>query len=138
MLAGFVANDYEEAIYFNVSIDGEGKSLSGENRYEIRFEKGGQPEVKAFWSVTMYDSRYNLVANPINRFSLGGRAGMKTADDGSLTIYVQKDSPGADKESNWLPAPEGQFFLIMRTYLPGEALVKRTWQLPAVKRMDKK
>jgi hypothetical protein len=136
MLAGFVANDYEEAIYFNVSIDGGGKPLSGANRYEIRFEKGGQPEVKAFWSVTMYDANYNLVANPINRYSLGDRVGMKTAEDGSLTIYVQKDSPGPDKEANWLPAPEGRFFLIMRTYLPGETLVKRTWQPPAVTLVD--
>ena len=70
MLAGFVANDPIEATYLNVSVDGEGKPLSGSNRYVIRFEKGGEPKVKAFWSVTMYNLKYNLVANPINRYSL--------------------------------------------------------------------
>ena len=115
MLAGFVANDPVEALYINASLDGKGKPLSGENRYEIRFPKGGLPKVKAFWSVTMYNPQYNLVANPINRYSLGDRSGMKANDDGSVTIYVQKGSPGPDKESNWLPAPEGKFFLIMRT-----------------------
>ena len=77
MLAGFVANDPIEATYLNVSLDGEGKPLSGDNRYVIHFEKGGQPKVKAFWSVTMYNLQYNLVANPINRYSRGDRSGMK-------------------------------------------------------------
>ena len=138
MLAGFVANDPEEAIYLNVSRDGAGKPLSGENNYVIHFDKGGQPKVKAFWSVTMYNPKYNLVANPINRYSLGDRSGMKEDKDGSLTIYVQKDSPGAEKEANWLPAPEGQFFLILRTYLPAEDLVKQTWQPPSVTLVEKK
>jgi len=82
--------------------------------YVIHFAKDGQPKVKAFWSVTMYNTKYNLVANPINRYSLGDRSGMKTDKDGSLTIYVQKDLPGPDKEANWLPAPEGMFFLRSR------------------------
>ncbi len=132
MLAGFVANDPIEATYLNVSLDGEGKPLSGDNRYVIHFEKGGQPKVKAFWSVTMYNIHYNLVANPINRYSLGDRSGMKSDEDGSLTIYVQKDPPGADKEANWLPAPEGMFFLILRTYLPAEDIVNQTWQPPRI------
>lgn len=138
MLAGFVANDPDEAVYLNVSLDGDRKPLSGQNRYVIHFKKDGQPKVKAFWSITMYNLKYNLVANPINRYSLGDRSGMKTADDGSLTIYVQKDSPGADKEANWLPAPEGNFFLIMRTYLPSEEIVNQTWQPPSVTRVEKK
>ena len=138
MLAGFVANDPEEAIYLNVSLDGEGKPLSGENRYEVHFPKGGLPDVKAFWSVTMYNPKYNLVANPINRYSLGDRSGMKPNPDDSLTIYLQKDSPGSDKEANWLPAPEGVFFLIMRTYLPGKDLVNQTWQPPPVTLVGKK
>jgi hypothetical protein len=138
MLAGFVANDPEEAIYLNVSLDGAGKPLSGDSRYVIRFEKDGQPKVKAFWSVTMYNTKYNLVANPISRYSRGDRSGMKTDKDGSLTIYVQKDSPGGDKEVNWLPAPEGAFFLILRTYLPADDLVNQTWQPPSVTRVDKK
>jgi hypothetical protein len=84
----------------------------------------------------MYNLQYNLVANPINRYSLGDRSGMKTAEDGSLTIYVQNRSPGADKQSNWLPAPEGEFFLFLRTCMPGEALVRQSWQPPPVKRID--
>ena len=72
---------------------------------------------------------------PINRYSLGDRSGMKADEDGSLTIYLQKDSPGADKESNWLPAPEGKFFLILRTYLPAEELVNQTWAPPPLTRV---
>lgn len=135
MLAGFVANDPEEAIYLNVALDEDGKPLSGANRYEIRFQKGGQPKVDAFWSITMYNTKYNLVDNSINRYSLGDRSSMKTAADGSVTIYVQKDSPGPDKEANWLPSPEGPFFLIMRAYLPADDLVKQTWVPPSVKRV---
>ena len=136
MLAGFVANDPIEAIYLNVSQDGDGRPLSGKNSYIVRFEKGGQPDVKAFWSITMYNAQYNLVANPINRYSLGDRNGLKAGEDGSVTIYVQKDAPGAEKEANWLPAPDGMFFLIMRTYLPGPDLVDQTWQPPKISRVD--
>ena len=132
MLAGFVANDPVEATYLNVSVDGDGKPLTGKNRYVIHFDKGGEPKVKAFWSVTMYNLKYNLVANPIDRYSLGDRSGMKPDADGGLTIFVQKDSPGADKEANWLPAPDGQFFLILRTYLPDDGIVNQTWQPPKI------
>ena len=80
----------------------------------------------------MYDLKYNLVANPIDRYSVGDRSGMKPDSDGGLTIYVQKDSPGADKESNWLPAPDGQFFMILRTYLPADDIVNQWWQPPKI------
>jgi hypothetical protein len=136
MLAGFVAKDPVEAIYLNVSVDGEAKPLSGAHRYIIRFYKGGLPQVKAFWSAAMYNNQYNLVANAIDRYSLGDRSGLKAAKDGSITIYVQKASPGAANEANWLPAPGGMFFLIMRTYLPEEDLVNQTWQPPRIKRVD--
>jgi hypothetical protein len=132
MLAGFIANDPVEATYFNVSVDGDGKPLTGANRYVIHFDKGGEPKVKAFWSVTMYNPQYNLVANPIDRYSLGDRSGMRHDADGGLTIYVQKASPGADKQANWLPAPDGQFFMIMRTYLPADDIVNQTWQPPKI------
>ncbi len=132
MLAGFVANDPVEATYFNVSVDRDGKPLAGKNHYVIHFDKGGEPKVKAFWSVTMYNPKYNLVANPIDRYSVGDRTGMKPDADGGLTIYVQKDTPGADRESNWLPAPNGQFFMIMRTYLPAQDIVDQTWQPPKI------
>jgi hypothetical protein len=127
MLAGFVANDPVEATHLNVSVDGDGKPLTGKNRYVIHFDKGGEPKVKAFWSVTMYDLKYKLVANPINRYSIGDRSGMKPDADGGLTR-----TRGADKEANWLPAPEGQFFPILRTYLPADDIVNQTWQPPKI------
>jgi hypothetical protein len=132
MLAGFVANVPVEASYLNVSVDGDGKPLTGKARYVIHFDRGGEPKVRAFWSVTMYNPQYNLVANPIDRYSLGDRSGMKPDADGGLTIFVQKDSPGADRQANWLPAPDGQFFLIMRTYLPADDIVDQTWQPPKI------
>jgi hypothetical protein len=129
---GFIANDPIEATYLNVSIDGNGEPLSGKNRYVIHFAAGAQPKVKAFWSITMYNEKTNLVANPINRYSIGDRSGMRENADGSLTIYLQKESPGADKASNWLPCPEGSFFLFLRAYLPGAEIVNQTWQPPKV------
>ena len=129
---GFNTNDPIEAVYLNCSVDGDGKTLSGANRYVLHFDKGAEPKVKAFWSLTMYNLKYNLVANPINRYSLGDRSGLKRDADGGLTIYLQKDSPGADKESNWLPAPDGPFFLFLRAYLPGDDIVNQTWQPPKI------
>jgi hypothetical protein len=132
MLAGFVANDPVEATYLNVSVDSEGKPLTGKNSYIIHFDKGGEPKVKAFWSITMYNPEYNLVANPIDRYSVGDRSGMKPGADGGLTIYVQRESPGSEKESNWLPAPDAKFFLILRTYLPEDDIVNQAWQPPKI------
>jgi hypothetical protein len=130
--AGFVTNDPVEATYLNVSVDGDGKPLNGKNRYVIHFDKGAEPKVKAFWSVTMYNLKYNLVANPINRYSLGDRSGMKRDANGGLTIYVQKDSPGSEKEANWLPAPDGPFFMVLRTYLPEDDILNQWWQPPKI------
>jgi hypothetical protein len=129
---GFNANDPIEATYLNASVDGDGRPLTGTNRYVIHFDKGGEPKVKAFWSLTMYNMKRNLVANPIDRYSVGDRSGMKADADGGLTIYLQKDSPGAEKESNWLPAPDGPFFLFLRAYLPEENIVNQTWQPPKI------
>jgi len=86
--------------------------------------------------VTVYDDKYNLVANPINRYSLGDRSGMRADKDGSVIIYLQKDSPGAEKEANWLPLGEGKFFLILRTYLPGKDLLSQTWTPPPISLMQ--
>jgi hypothetical protein len=84
----------------------------------------------------MYNLKYNLVANPINRYSVGDRSGMKRDADGGLTIYVQKNSPGADKESNWLPSPDEPFFMFLRTYLPGDDILNQTWQPPKIARVE--
>ena len=88
--------------------------------------------MKAFWSITMYDPTYNLVANPLNRYAIGDRTrGLKLDPDGGLTIYLQGTTPGADKESNWLPSPtSGPYLIVLRTYLPGAEIVEKKWSPP--------
>jgi hypothetical protein len=135
-LWGIVANDPAEAIYLNTSTDPDGQQLTGDNRYVIHFPKGGLPQAKAFWSITLYDARHNLVANPVKRYAIGDRDKMKSNADGSLDIYIQNQSPGADKESNWLPAPTGEFNLVMRSYLPGPDVQAQRWTPPPVQRVN--
>ena len=107
-LAGIVANNVEEATYLNTTTDIEGNRINGSNRYELRFEPNKLPPVRAFWSLTVYDETYNLVANPLNKYKVGTYPkGLKMDADGGLTIYLQTASPGADKESNWLPIAPG-------------------------------
>jgi hypothetical protein len=93
--------------------------LDGTKKYVIRFTPDQLPDVKGFWSMTLYDPTYNFTPNSINRYSIGDRSKkVKKREDGSLTIYVQSTSPGAGKESNWLPSTQsGLFFLVMRTYI---------------------
>ena len=92
--------------------------------------------MNAFWSLTMYDSDSYLVPNPINRYALGDRNNLKFDTDGSLTLYIQSDSPGKDKESNWLPAPKhADFKLSLRLYAPKKEVAAGTWAPPAVKRV---
>jgi len=133
-LGGIIANDPAEAVYFNTTIDAEGKTFEGGKRYIMHFAPGQLPEVKAFWSITMYDPTYNLVDNPINRYAIGNRTlDLKKDADGGLTLYIQGDTPGKDKESNWLPSPKtGSFLVIMRTYMPGTEIVEQKWAPPAV------
>ena len=92
------------------------------------------PLVDAFWSLTMYSvPKFVLVANPIDRYSIGDRTpGLQLADDGSLTIYLQTESPGRDKEANWLPAPPGEFRPLMRMYQPRAAILSGDYRLPAI------
>jgi hypothetical protein len=133
---GLWGNHAYEAMYALVWVDDRGEKLNGENRYVLHFDK--VPPVEAFWSLTMYDAhKFYLVANSINRYSIGDRTpGLKYNDDGSLDLYLQLDSPGPDKESNWLPAPEGDFRPTMRMYQPGEAVLDGSWLPPAIKRLD--
>jgi hypothetical protein len=110
-------------------------SYSGEKRYVMHFDKGQLPPVKGFWSITMYDSDFFFVENPLDRYSISPRQDLKTNADGSVDLYVQHDSPGADKESNWLPAPKDKFILMLRMYWPDEAqpsILDGTWTIPAV------
>jgi hypothetical protein len=121
-LAGIYGNSAEEAVYPLATHDANGEPLDGsKHAYTITFPADGFPPVNAFWSVTMYDGKTQLlIKNPINRYLINSPMlpAMKKNPDGSLTIYVQKDSPGADKESNWLPAPDGPIYMVMRLYWP--------------------
>lgn len=135
---GLTANTPKEAIYYLAAEDSSGHGLSGSSRYTVTF-KTLPPVVKpGFWSVTLYDARTGYpVRNPVNRYSLGSDDDMKLAPNGSLTIFVQKESPGQAKESNWLPCGSGAFHLILRVYAPGEAVLKSltdpsAYELPVI------
>ncbi|MBY3377542.1 DUF1254 domain-containing protein [Rhizobium laguerreae] len=144
--AGLYGNDAAEAMYPFTRTDASGKLLDGsKHKYTITFPPGQLPPVHSFWSVTMYDGKSQfLVKNPINRYLINSPMlpGMKKNEDGSLTLYIQKDSPGADKEANWLPAPDGTIYLVMRLYWPKTEAPsilpagKGTWQPPGVKRVS--
>jgi len=129
---GLWGNHGYEANYEIVWIDADGHQLHGANGYELRLET--PPPVDAFWSLTMYDAeKFYLVANPLHCYSIGDRTpGLKISADGSVTLYMGKDSPGADKESNWLPAPNAPFRPILRMYQPHEEILDCTYQLPAI------
>jgi hypothetical protein len=133
--AGLWGNHGYEASYAAVWTDAEGQPLDGSNRYELRLEQ--LPPVDAFWSLTMYDvPDFYLVANPINRYSIGDRTpGLQTDADGSVTIYLQTDSPGPGKEPNWLPTPAGAFRPIMRMYQPQQPVLDGTYVLPPVRKV---
>ncbi len=135
---GYIAcNEPEEAVYLNAAVDGKGEPLTGKGHYVIHFAPGELPKVNAFWSITMYGADANLVANPIGRYSIGDRTPGLTRDaDGGLTLYVRSESPGKDKEANWLPAPDDNFYLILRTYMPDKAIVEQTWSPPPLVRAD--
>jgi hypothetical protein len=138
-LAGIYGNSAAEALYPMLAKDSDGnKPDCSTNRYTLTFPKGQMPSAKAFWSVTMYDAKTQLlIENPIDRYLINSPMlpGLKTNADGSLTIYIQKDSPGKDKESNWLPAPNGPIYLVMRLYWPTEAALKGEWKPPVVERV---
>jgi hypothetical protein len=138
-LAGIYGNSAAEALYPMLAADSEGnKPDCSMNRYTLTFPKGQFPPAKAFWSVTMYDAKTQLlIENPINRYLINTPMlpDLKTNADGSLTIYIQKESPGKDKESNWLPAPDGPIYVVMRLYWPEEVALKGEWKPPAVQRV---
>ncbi len=139
---GIFGNSAAEAMYPLTRVTGTGEALDGsKHNYTLTFAKGDLPPVNAFWSVTMYDGKTQLlIENPINRYLINSPMlpGMKMNPDGSLTLYIQKDSPGSGKESNWLPAPNGPIYLVMRLYWPKETPPSilppgdGTWKPPAV------
>ena len=144
--AGIYGNDAVEAMYPMTRSDGAGQPLDGsKHNYALTFAAGEFPPVDAFWSLTMYDGKTQLlIENPIGRYLINSPMlpSLKKAPDGSLTLYIQKDSPGTERESNWLPAPNGPIYLVMRLYWPktqppsilppGEG----TWTPPPVVRAD--
>lgn len=130
------ANVPEDALYPTAFADADGQPFSSDKRYVIHFDKGKLPPVNAFWSLTMYDERQLFTANPINRYAIGDRDKLSFNSDGSLDVYVQRDSPGAGKESNWLPAPKsGSFTMNMRLYWPKTEVLDGSWSPPPVKRV---
>jgi hypothetical protein len=143
--AGIYANDPAEATYPFTRVDADGQTLDGsKHQYVLTFPAGQLPPVNSFWSLTMYDGKTQLlINNPIDRYLINApmMPAMKTNADGSLPIYIQSKSPGADKEANWLPAPDGPIYMVMRLYWPKTAAPSilpagsGTWQPPGVKRM---
>jgi hypothetical protein len=139
---GIFGNSAVEAMYPLTRVTATGETMDGsKHNYTLTFAKGALPPVNAFWSVTMYDGKTQfLIDNPINRYLINSPMlpAMKTNHDGSLTLYIQKDSPGKDKEANWLPAPDGPIYLVMRLYWPKETPPsilppgKGTWQPPGI------
>jgi hypothetical protein len=139
---GIYGNDAIEAMYPMTREDGTGETLDGsKHNYTLTFPAGQLPPVNAFWSVTMYDGKTQLlIENPINRYLINSPMlpAMKKNPDGSLTLYIQKDSPGKAKEANWLPAPDGPIYLVMRLYWPKDTppsilpAGQGTWKPPAI------
>lgn len=139
---GLGANRPEDAIYPTSTKSGGGlraRDYNGSENYVLTFPAGELPPVRGFWSITMYNEEYFFVANPLNRYSISPRQDLKTNADGSTDIYIQHESPGTDKESNWLPAPSGKFILMLRMYWPNESspsILDGSWEIPPANRVS--
>jgi hypothetical protein len=136
---GWPANLQADAVYPYTDVDGTGQKLSGANRYTLTFAKGQTPPVHGFWSITMYmiDQGWWFVPNRLNKFTVSPRNRLAYNADGSLTLHVQNESPGKDREANWLPAPGDDFLLMLRMYWPRAtppSIIDGTWKPPAVQR----
>jgi hypothetical protein len=134
---GLGANIEQDAVYPTTKVDGAGQPLNGTNKYVMRFPKGQMPPVRAFWSVTVYDAQYFFVANSLNRYTLSSRNRLKADPDGTVELFIQASNPGPDKESNWLPAPNEPFVLVLRLYWPKEnppSILDGTWKPPPITR----
>ncbi len=130
-------NKPNETQYFYTDDDSDGNPLAGKNSYSITFAAGQEPPVNGFWSLTLYNEHHLFNANDLKRYSLGTKnKGLKRNADGSLTLYASAKSPGKEKESNWLPAPEGTFSLYIRAYWGKPAILDGSWQPPSIKKLD--
>jgi hypothetical protein len=136
---GLGANRPADAVYPTSVRDAAGKGYDGSHRYVVHLAKDEMPPVRGFWSLTMYDSGFFFVKNPLNRYTLSKRNDFEKNPDGSVDLYLQKDDPGGAKRANWLPAPAGTFVLMMRLYWPNDSnpsILDGTWKPPPVKRVD--
>lgn len=134
---GLGANVVEDAVYPAVYVDEDGDTLQSDRNYVLHFPEGSLPPAKAFWSLAMYDERQLFTDNPINRYSIGDRDDLQFNEDGSLTLYIQRESPGKSKESNWLPTPaEGDFSMLLRIYWPEREVLEGRWNPPPVSKAD--
>jgi hypothetical protein len=136
---GLGANRPQDAVYPTSEGPDILKKYSGEKKYVMHFDKGELPPVDGFWSLTMYDASYFFVPNPINRYTVSQRNKLKVNADGSVDLYIQNESPGTDKEQNWLPAPRDTFILMMRLYWPKEkspSILDGSWKIPPVKEVS--
>ncbi len=138
---GWPANLEKDAVYPYTEVDSSGATLTGANKYTLTFPKGQTPPVDGFWSITMYeiDKGWWFVPNALNKFTVSPRNDLKYNDDGSLTLYFQNESPGKDKEANWLPAPKGSFIAMLRMYWPKEgdpSILNGTWTPPVVEKVN--
>jgi hypothetical protein len=127
-------NVVQEAAYWTTTVDGAGRRLNGQHAYVLQFPAGQLPPNDAFWSLTMTDVAGFMVRNPTDRYSVGSRSGLVPNADGSVDIYLQRTAP-AGHESNWLPAPAGNFKLMLRAYLPSQAILDGAYRVPPVKRV---
>lgn len=136
-MIGLGANPAEDAVYPTNLADADGKPVMGDQRYVMHFAKEQLPPADAFWSLTMYDADGFPVLNPLKRYAIGDRDELQYNQDGSLDIYIQAESPGKDKEANWLPSPKaGEIRMSMRLYMPGTQVLTGEWMPPVVKRVQ--
>jgi hypothetical protein len=132
--AGLGANVAADLVQSMAVADADGQPLGSDTSYVLHFGKHQLPPVRAFWSLTVYDDRQLLAANPIDRYALGDRDKLRFNDDGTLDLYIQRESPGADKESNWLPAPaSGLFTMTLRLYWPKPEVLDGKWSPPPLR-----
>lgn len=132
---GLGMNLPQDAIYPSLSSDAVGKPLNGNFKYVLHFNKGKLPPVEGFWSLTAYDRDGHFIPNELNRQAIGDRSNLQTSADGSVDLYIQADSPGPDKEANWLPVSKAPFTLMLRLYSPKEEVVDRTWTPPPLRQV---
>jgi hypothetical protein len=131
---GLGADLKEDTIYPSAYVDGDGNRFDGANKYVLHFEKDQFPPTNATWSVSQYQGNFYVV-NALNRYAIAPWMPLKYNADGSLDIYLQAESPGPDKESNWLPIPAGPFNLTARNYFPKQAAYDGSYKLPPVKKV---